>query len=86
MKCKGCNKDIRDTLEMIEEAVITRVTQILGVIADEEDNLDGLHELVTGKIEEEEEDFELVCYQCSYCAIEYSHKEMLEVFKKGEVI
>ena len=82
MKCKGCNANIENTLEMIEESIVVRVTQILGVIAEEEDDPDELYELVTGCVEEDQEDFEVMCYQCSKCNIEYDYKEMRKIFKE----
>jgi len=82
MKCKGCDANIEDNLELIEESLTVRVSQILGIIADEEDNPEAPYELVTGKVEEEPEDFEIMCYQCSKCYKEYSLDEVKEIFKK----
>ena len=82
MKCKGCNATIENTLELIEESIVVRVTQILGIIADEGAYPDDPYELITGKVEEEQEDFEAMCYECGKCYYEYSYKEMREIFKK----
>lgn len=87
MKCKGCNNNIKDNLELVEEAIIVKVTQILDLIPpDEDDSSDNSYELILGKVEEEEEDFEVTCYQCSRCYTEYSYDEVKEIFKKGKAI
>jgi ferritin len=84
MKCKGCDNDIRNNLNLIEESITVRISQILDVITDEEDNPDAPYEFVIGKVEEEQEDFEQMCYLCDKCYYEYNYREMLEIFKKGE--
>jgi len=82
MKCKGCTANIKDNLELIEESITVRVSQILGVIADEEDNPEAPYELIIGEVEEDQEDFESMCYQCRKCNYEYSYSEMREIFKE----
>jgi hypothetical protein len=80
MKCKNCPYDITQTMEMIEEAYVTKVTPIRGVVPDSED-VEGKIELITGKSQEDfEYDFELVDYQCSKCFATYSFEELKEIF------
>jgi hypothetical protein len=91
MKCKGCDANIRENLELLEEVYGERSTKILGIELDPENFVDAGYngevynednfQILLSVFSDEDIGFNFTSYQCLKCHTDYTRDEVKEIFK-----